>query len=152
MNPATALIAYNAAQRAGFTGAALLITTAIAGAESSFDPNAKGDVNLQTDKWGPSVGLWQIRSLKNPSIYPYPDNLRDASKLTDPDYNAKAAYAISKQGTDFSPWSTFVNNAYQSWLNIVEQITSLQQTAAGPLTAIEIFLLLIIGYKIFFRK
>jgi hypothetical protein len=152
MNPALVISAYQAAQQAGFTGAALLIATAIAGAESAFDPTAVGDIDLQNEKWGPSVGLWQIRSLKNPQAYSYPDNLRDAAKLKDPIYNAKAAYAISKSGTDFSPWSTFINSAYKGWLDIVEQVKQLGETAKAPLTVIEIALLFIIAYKIFLKK
>lgn len=102
----------DAAIKAGFTGVALVTAVAIAGAESAFKPNAVGDVNLIDNKWGPSVGLWQIRSLKNPGAYTGPDKLRNESSLTDPYFNARAAYAISKGGTDFKPWSTYTNGMF----------------------------------------
>jgi hypothetical protein len=104
--------AADAAIKAGFTGGALVTALAIAGAESNFNASAIGDVDLQTPKWGPSVGLWQIRSLRNWQLYSGADYLRDANKLADPYFNAKAAFAISKGGTDFSAWSTYTNNAY----------------------------------------
>lgn len=152
MDLSNAITAFNAAKQAGFTGTSLAIAVAIAGAESGFDTKAIGDVILQDSKWGPSVGLWQIRSLKNPSAWPYPDNMRDATKLTDPVYNAQAAYAISKKGNDFSPWSTFVNKTYQTYLDVVNQVEQLAITASGPLTIIELLLMVIIGYKLFFKK
>lgn len=97
---------------AGFTGDALKTATAIAMAESGGDPNAVGDTSIQDDTWGPSVGLMQIRSLKDASKDPY----RDASKLKDLAYNAKAAFIKSNGGKDFSPWSTFNNGSYKKYI------------------------------------
>jgi hypothetical protein len=37
---------------------------------------------------------------------------RDADKLRDIEYQAAAAYAISKDGTDFTPWSVFRSGSY----------------------------------------
>jgi hypothetical protein len=105
-------VAYNA----GFRGANLITAIAIALAESSGNANAVGDASLVNNTWNESIGLWQIRSLKNPSAYSYPDTLRDKQKLFDPQYNANAAYAISKQGNDFSKWTTFTNNAYTRFI------------------------------------
>lgn len=67
-----------------------------------------GDVGIQTAKWGPSVGPWQIRSLKQPylSRATGPDRYRDAAKLTDPAYNATAMAAIWRQ-YGWGPWSTY---------------------------------------------
>lgn len=76
---------------------------AIAKAESNFNPDAVGDVALQNDKWGPSLGLWQIRSLKAESGK---GTERDGTRLKDPAFNAKSMASISKNGTDFGPWST----------------------------------------------
>jgi len=149
VNIEDAVKTYNVAKQAGFAGSALYVITAIAGAESSFNPLAIGDVSLQDEKWGPSVGLWQIRSLKNPLAFPYPDNLRDATKLKDPLYNAQAAFAISKKGTDFTPWSTFTNKAYQEFTGIIDQVNELAATAAKPLSLIEMILFVIIAMKIF---
>jgi len=112
-----AALAARAAYNAGFRGDALLTATAIAGAESSYNPGAVGDVGLQNDKWGPSVGLWQIRTLNNPSAYSGSvDELRDINGIggsSNAQNNANAAYAISNGGTNFRPWSTFTENTWQ---------------------------------------
>lgn len=69
---------------------------------------AQGDLKLMDDKWGPSVGLMQIRSLKNPSDKKWSkaDKLRVEKKLTDPEYNLRTAYEIYKE-QGFEPWSTY---------------------------------------------
>ena len=94
----------------GFHGAALKTAYAISMAESGGRSNAKGDISLQDAKWGPSVGLFQIRSLKN--WKKYNDPYRDASKLQDPAYNIEAAYSKSKHGTNFKPWSTYTGGSF----------------------------------------
>lgn len=107
------------AHKAGFRDTALLVAICVALAESKGQPDAEGDISLQNDKWGPSVGLWQIRTLREPENYYHPDTLRVYDELFDPAKNAEAAYAISKHGTDFSPWSTFIDNKYREYLNDV---------------------------------
>jgi hypothetical protein len=109
---------------AGFTGTNLDIILGIAYAESDgqactkrFDvrssySDAVGDLGLINATWGPSIGLTQIRSLRDPLSGNAADRWRVAEKLRDPLYNAQAAWVISKQGTDFSLWSTFVHNTY----------------------------------------
>lgn len=94
----------------GFHGDALKTAYAIAIAESGGRANAKGDIKLQDEKWGPSVGLFQIRSLKN--WKKYSDPYRDASRLQDPGYNIEAAWTKSKQGTNFKPWSTYTGGSF----------------------------------------
>jgi len=90
---------------------------AIAMAESAGNTDAQGDKTLANSKWGNSVGLFQIRSLRDPSKYSGVDRLRDAAKLEDPVYNAKAAWAISKEGTDYSPWTTFTEGTYEKYMD-----------------------------------
>jgi len=142
-------IAADAAIKAGFTGQALVTAIAIAGAESSFD--TLGDLTLMDAKWGPSVGLWQIRSLKHWNMYSGADALRDASRLTDPYFNARAAYAISKGGTNFTPWSTFTSNAFTPYIvNAASAVRSVIDTVKeNPIksTAIVALLILILFYK-----
>jgi hypothetical protein len=75
---------------------------AVATAESGLNPTKKGDVALENATWGPSVGLWQVRSLKAEKGK---GTTRDETKLTDPAFNAKAMAEISKGGTDWGPWS-----------------------------------------------
>jgi hypothetical protein len=84
-------------------------------AESGGNSKAHGDKNLVDKKWGESIGLFQIRSLQNPQNYDEKgssDPWRDASKLEDPAFNAQAAFAKSKGGTDWSGWTTFNTGKY----------------------------------------
>lgn len=114
---------YTYAMNAGFTAANAAVATAIALAESGGRTDAEGDLTLQNGTWGPSVGLWQIRSLKAEYGKGTP---RDASRLKDPDYNARAAYSISGGGVNFKPWTTYTNGAYKK---------KLDQFSAGDLGA-----------------
>lgn len=82
----------------GFADPAL--AAAVAMAESGGNPDALGD-------GGASVGLWQIDTAYHPEL--------DAERLRDPAFNARAAYAISTGGRDFSPWSTFTSGAYRAF-------------------------------------
>lgn len=114
------------AQGVGLNGDALATAVAIALAESGGDTLALGDVSLETATWGPSVGLWQIRSL-------YGDNgtgrSRDQSKLTDPAFNARSMYEISSGGTNWRPWSVYTNGAYR------RSLTTARSAAAAPVAA-----------------
>ncbi|MFJ9418004.1 peptidoglycan-binding protein [Streptomyces sp. NPDC101227] len=99
------------AKQAGFTGSDINIAAAVAMAESTGNPAAVGDEGLANNKWGPSLGLFQIRSLRHPEQFTPPDTLRIATKLKDPLYNAKTAKAI-KDAHGWNQWSTFKNGAY----------------------------------------
>ena len=68
-------------------------------------------------KWGTSIGWFQIRSLDDPTSGNEADRWRVASMLQDPLYNAQAAFAISKGGTDFSFWSVFTHETYKQYLD-----------------------------------
>jgi hypothetical protein len=89
---------------------------AIAMAESRGDSDAVGDQKLANDKWDASIGLFQVRSLKNPEKYNKADKLRIKDKLFDPIYNAKVAYEISKKGQDWTDWSTYNDDTYKKFL------------------------------------
>lgn len=102
------------AKQAGFKGEALVVAVAIAGAESDFDTEKRGDVGLETPKWGASIGLWQIRSLRTDMGT---GRERDESRLMDPPFNARSAYSISRGGTNWKPWSTWTNKRYQQYLS-----------------------------------
>ncbi|HTI22194.1 MAG TPA: type VII secretion target [Kutzneria sp.] len=105
------------AYNAGFRGDALTTAVAVALAESHGDTGIHGDVNLQTGTWGPSVGLWQIRSLNPGHGTAAEQALRNAQANADPATNARHAYAISRHGTNFGPWSTYTNGAYRGYLS-----------------------------------
>lgn len=114
MSTLTAAQVYTLAKDAGLTPAAAAIATAIARAESGWRTDAVGDTTIQTDKWGPSVGLWQIRSLKADQGT---GRSRDATRLTDPAFNARAMVEISGAGANWRPWSVFTSGAYRQYLN-----------------------------------
>jgi hypothetical protein len=113
-------------REAGFEGQALDIMLGIEWVEC-LDPNevtctchpdlpprrglhfydAVGDVGIISAVWGPSIGPGQVRSLRHPNQYPFPDTLRVAPLLLDPTYNARACWEISEEGTDFMKWTPF---------------------------------------------
>lgn len=82
------------AEDTGFPDPAL--AAAIAMAESNGNPAAVGDN-------GDSLGLWQIDTRYHRDV--------DASRLTDPTYNAQQALAISGEGSSWRAWSTAWNDA-----------------------------------------
>lgn len=95
------------ARAAGFTGDGLVRAVAVALAESSGRVQAVNE-NPSPLSW--DVGLWQINNRAHPSY--------DMVQLgTSPIYNANAAYAISAQGTNFSPWVAYNSGAYSRFLS-----------------------------------
>lgn len=74
--------------------------------------DAVGDIGLIDDKWGPSCGLFQIRSLRKPYEFSIADRYRQAWACMDRLYNARAAFVISKEGTDWAKWSVYRNGTY----------------------------------------
>jgi hypothetical protein len=87
------------AQQIGFPDPAL--AAAVAMAESGGFAAAVGDN-------GKSLGLWQINTPSHPTY--------NAQSLLEPTYNGNAALAISKNGADWSPWTTFRSGAYQRYM------------------------------------
>lgn len=74
---------------------------AIIAAESGRDPNAKHvNADGSIDR-----GLWQINSV-------FHSEVTDTCAY-DPVCSTAAAFKISNGGTDYTPWSTFNNGAYQ---------------------------------------
>jgi hypothetical protein len=104
------------AKNAGCSDSAANTAGAIAMVESSGNPDA-GAGSLH-------IGLWQI------GIDAHPQYAN--SDLTDPTVNAAAMYAISNNGTDFSPWLKFeAPNAYKKYLY---KGPSLGFTSLDPIT------------------
>lgn len=79
------------ASSVGFPDDQLDTAAAIAMAESGGDPNAYNTEG--------SYGLWQIFISAHPNY--------DTQSLFDPTYNAQAALAISNNGTNWKPWTTY---------------------------------------------
>lgn len=96
--------------QAGFSGDALVTMVAVAIGESGLDPDEPGDEHLADGKWGNSIGLSQIRSLNEQHGT---GGWRDATRLTDPAFNAKAAWSISNGGTNFTPWTIYKNGSWE---------------------------------------
>lgn len=106
---------YQLLTQAGFSSDAAVTMTAIAGGESGWDDTAIGDTALQTTVWGPSYGLFQIRTLKADTGR---GTTRDINSLAgDLAAQARAAYAISQGGRDFSPWTVWSSGKYQTYLD-----------------------------------
>lgn len=106
----------SALYKQGFRGKALETAFAVALAESGGRSKAKGDMSLQNKTWGPSLGVFQIRSLKNPPNTPS-GKWRDGKRLMDPSFNLQAAWAISNQGTNWEPWSAYNNGSFAKYLD-----------------------------------
>lgn len=99
------------AKGAGLSGSALQMAVAIAMGESGLRADAQGDQSLMDNKWGPSVGLWQIRTLKGETGK---GTNRDIQALLgDPNFQAKAMMSISGGGKNWQPWSIYTSGAYQ---------------------------------------
>lgn len=95
--------------------------TAIAGAESGYDPNAIGDVNLENATWGPSVGLWQIRTEKAETNT---GGTRDINAL-EASVQVQAADAAQIWHTQGpSAWSTYQNGAYKRYLGTIPPVAT----------------------------
>jgi hypothetical protein len=97
------------ARDAGFTGDGLVNAVAVALAESSgFTKALLVNENCTRDR-----GLWQINDYWHPEV--------SEQQAFDPVQNAKAAYEISSQGTDWDQWSTWESGAYKDYLPDAEQ-------------------------------
>jgi hypothetical protein len=106
---------YSLLLQGGFKPEQAKIMTAIAQAESGGNPAAVGDVGLQNGTWGPSVGLFQVRTLKAETGT---NHDRDIHHLMgDVQAQVRAAFDISDHGRNFQPWSTFTSGSYHQFLN-----------------------------------
>jgi len=99
-------------QQAGFKGAGLQTMFKIIMAESGGRSNAYNGNASTGDK---SYGLAQINMIGNigtSRLKQY--GLTSYDQLFDPLTNLKAAYRISKGGTNFNAWTTYTSGKYQS--------------------------------------
>jgi len=99
------------AASAGFPNPAL--AAAIAMAESSGNPRAYNGRGGDD-----SYGLWQINM--QGALGPARRSqfgLSSNEQLYDPATNARAAFAISGGGSNFSPWTTYTTGAYKKYLS-----------------------------------
>lgn len=101
----------------GLRGEELAMAVAIAGwdgapssAESGGQACAQGDRGLANATWGHSVGLWQIRSLRD---HTSTGDVRDAERLCDPAFNAQSMLAIYRERGDWTPWGAYTDGRYR---------------------------------------
>ena len=104
---------------AGFNPAQATIMTAVALAESAGNDTSLGDVGIENNTWGPSYGLYQVRTLKADTGR---GTDRDVNWLAASDTNqARAAWDISRHGADFSPWTTYTRGTYLQFMGQAQQ-------------------------------
>lgn len=100
-------------QAAGFTGSALATAYGIVRAESGGRPDAH---NGNAGTGDNSYGLFQINMLGDMGpARRQKFGLSTNEDLFDPLTNAKVAYAISNQGTNFRPWTTYTSEKYKQF-------------------------------------
>lgn len=103
----------------GWPAAEVPRSVAVALAESQGYTEAEGDVALEDAKWGPSVGPWQVRSLK---AQRGTGGVRDELALLNASFNARSAHSIwVEAGNSFSPWSTYKSGAYLLYMPAASQ-------------------------------
>lgn len=114
------------ARQGGFSGGGLVMAIAIALAESGGNTQAQG-FNRDSSGRVSSVdrGLWQINNFYHSEVS---DNC-----AYDPNCAAGAAFRISAHGTNWQPWSTYMNGAYRQYL-VRAQRAAGQVTPAGGTT------------------
>lgn len=104
---------------AGFRGRDLEVSVAVALAESGGETKIPGDVSQQDGTWGPSIGLWQIRSLH---AHRGTGRLRDQEANLRPAVNAKHARAIWRErGGTFAAWGAYTNGSYRQHLAVARR-------------------------------
>lgn len=101
------------AYEAGFRGHGLITAVAVALAESAGRPHAHNTTPPDN-----SYGLWQINMYGGLG----PDrrdeyDLESNKELFDPATNAEVANAISDDGRDFTPWTTYTSGKYRQFLD-----------------------------------
>lgn len=116
---------------AGFSPSAAVTMTAIAGGESGYDTSGLGDTSIQTGQWGPSYGLYQIRTLRAETGKGTP---RDIQWLAaSPAHQAQAAYLISSGGSNFAPWTVYTTGRWQQFVAAAQDAARTVTTgSAGP--------------------
>lgn len=108
------------AYQEGFRGEALVNMVAVIGAESGFDAHAVGDVDL-TEPGEQSTGGAQVHYRPSRDGRPEAAGIRNPHLNFDPAFNMRAAYRISRGGTNFMPWTNFKNGKYRKHLDVARQ-------------------------------
>lgn len=117
--------AYAKATAGGFKGQAAITIVCIAKAESGLDTLI---THSQGNSAGVDRGILQINSY-------YHSEVSDAQAF-DPASAFLAGYRISKQGTDFTAWTTYTtSNPLVSYKRFIAEVTKAVQTSGLPVQA-----------------
>lgn len=100
--PERAAYVADLARRNGFPEARIPVAVAKSDCESDHGADPLGDGDLADGDWGPSVGVWQIRSRWWDTVT---FGQRSLVLLLSPEYNAKVAFDLSAGGTDWHLWT-----------------------------------------------
>lgn len=117
------------AAAAGFTGSDLDTAVAVALAESGGISDRLGDVGIQDATYGPSVGLWQIRSVNPGYGNAFDQAHRNHEQNLDPATNAENAYAL-QQLKGWKEWSTWKDGLHEPFLDRAR--TASQSLSGAP--------------------
>lgn len=104
---------------AGFSGPDLETAVAVALAESrEGQTDLLGDLGIQTATYGPSVGLWQIRTVNPGYGNAFDQAHRNHQANLDPATNAANAYAIytNPNGRGWREWGAYTDGNYRRYL------------------------------------
>lgn len=105
---------YQAARQAGLSVPSAVIAAAVALAESGGDDRVLGDTTITGGGWGPSVGVWQIRT--RTEQYGTGGD-RDLLALQgNLGRQAAAMRNISAGGTNWAPWTVYTRGTYNKYL------------------------------------
>lgn len=98
----------------GFTGERVEQMLAVSLAEGGRQVSCVADENLVDAKWGPSIGVFSIRTL-NAELGS--GSCRDRNRIDgDLHQQAVCAFEISGQGRTLQPWSTFTNGRWRKYV------------------------------------
>ncbi|RUS15020.1 hypothetical protein BC937DRAFT_93022 [Endogone sp. FLAS-F59071] len=106
------------AQNSGFTGNSLVLSVAIALAESSGWTRA---TLINTD-CSQDRGLWQINNRWHSEV--------SDDQAFDPAQCSQAAYRISSSGSNWALWTTFTSGAYSAYM--AEAQAAVSSLSGGP--------------------
>lgn len=104
----------------GLTPGDAVTAVAVAQGESGRRPQACGDVDRAGEAtrdgrtWGPSIGLWQIRSILELAGT---GATRDPEALDDPEHNALAMADLSGGGRSWGDWSVYTEGTYRRYVD-----------------------------------
>lgn len=117
---------FQAARQAGLSVPSAIIATAVALAESGGDDRAQGDTTLMGGGWGPSVGVWQIRTRTDQyGTGGDRDQLALQGNLA---RQAAAMRNISGGGTNWSPWTVYTRGTYSQYLDDAQAVAGVAGT------------------------